>query len=95
VGLESASEEEATICHQAHITLHLSRNPPFWFKSACTVPDGKILKRHREKMSDSLTCKQQKTAKNEEVPNSLLSLPKDILDYCILLVGHTTIIQDH
>jgi hypothetical protein len=89
VGLENTSEE-ATICHQAHIALHLSRNPPFWLKSACTVPDGKVLKRRKEKMSDSPTCKWQTSVKDEEVPNSLLSLPKDILDYCILFVeeGH-------
>jgi hypothetical protein len=41
------------------------------------------MKRHQGEMSDSPTCKQQKTAKEEEVPNSLLSLPKEILQYCI------------
>jgi hypothetical protein len=41
-------------------------------------------------MSDSPTCKQQKTAKQDEVPNSLLSLPKVVLQYCIsfLRKGH-------
>ncbi len=38
-------------------------------------------------MSDSPTCKQQKTAKEDEAPNSLLSLPKEILQYCIAFVG--------
>jgi hypothetical protein len=33
------------------------------------------------------THKWQKTAKDEEVPNSLLSLPEDILDYCFSFVG--------
>jgi hypothetical protein len=45
------------------------------------------MKRHQDDMSDSPTCKQQKTAKEEEVPNSLLSLLKDILHYCIAFVG--------
>jgi hypothetical protein len=49
------------------------------------------MKRHHDKMSDSLSCKQQKTAKEEEVPNSLLSLPKEILQYCIAFVGKDTI----
>jgi hypothetical protein len=52
VGLESDSEE-ATICHQAHITSHSSRNPPFSLTSACTAPDSKVLKRCKEKMSDT------------------------------------------
>jgi hypothetical protein len=30
---------------------------------------------------------QQKTAKEEEVPNILLSLPKKILQYCVAFVG--------
>jgi hypothetical protein len=38
-------------------------------------------------MSDSPTCKQQKTAKEEEAPNSLLSLPIETLQYCIAFVG--------
>jgi hypothetical protein len=38
-------------------------------------------------MSDSPSCKQQKTAKEEEAPNSLLSLPKEILQYCVVFVG--------
>jgi hypothetical protein len=45
------------------------------------------MKRSQDKMSDSPTCKQQKTAKEEEAPNSLLSLPKEILQYCISFVG--------
>ncbi len=45
------------------------------------------MKRHQDKMSDSPTCKQQKTAKEEEVPNSLLSLPKESLQYCVVFVG--------
>jgi hypothetical protein len=44
------------------------------------------MKRHQDKMSDSPTCKQQKTAKEEEAPNSLLSLPKEIL-HCVAFVG--------
>jgi hypothetical protein len=89
VGLQSTCKE-ATICHQAHIALHSSRNLPFWFKSACTVPDGKEMKGHKEKISDTPTHKWQKTGKEQEVPNSLLSLPKDILQYCISFVrkGH-------
>jgi hypothetical protein len=38
-------------------------------------------------MSDSPTCKQQKTTKEEEVPNSLLSLPMETLQYCIAFLG--------
>jgi hypothetical protein len=38
-------------------------------------------------MSDSRTRKQQKTAKEEEVPNSLLSLRKVVLQYCISFLG--------
>jgi hypothetical protein len=38
-------------------------------------------------MSDSPTCKQQKTVKKEEAPNSVLSLLKEILHYCIAFVG--------
>jgi hypothetical protein len=60
-------------------------------KSACTVPDGKVMKRHKEKMSDSPTHKQQRTAKDEEVPISLLSLLKDILKYCVSFVRKDTI----
>ena len=45
------------------------------------------MKRHQDKMSDSPTCKQQKTAKEEEAPNSLLSLPKEILHCCVAFVG--------
>jgi hypothetical protein len=45
------------------------------------------MKRHQDKMSDSPTCKQQKTVKEEEVPNSLLSLPMETLQYCIAFVG--------
>jgi hypothetical protein len=56
-------------------------------KSACTVPDGRVMKRRKEKMSDSPTHKQQMTAKDEEVPNSFLSLPKNILNYCVSFVG--------
>jgi hypothetical protein len=45
------------------------------------------MKRHQDERGDSHTCKQQKTAKEEEAPNSLLSLPKEILQYCISFVG--------
>jgi hypothetical protein len=45
------------------------------------------MKRRQDKMSDSPTCKQQKTAKEEEAPNSLLSLLKETLQYCIAFVG--------
>jgi hypothetical protein len=45
------------------------------------------MKRHQDKMSDSPTCEQQKTAKEEEAPNSLLSLPMETLQYCIAFVG--------
>jgi hypothetical protein len=38
-------------------------------------------------MSDSPTRKQQKTAKQEEAPNSLLSLPKVVLQDCISFLG--------
>jgi hypothetical protein len=38
-------------------------------------------------MSDSPTRKQQKTAKQEEEPNSLLSLPKVVLQDCISFLG--------
>jgi hypothetical protein len=38
-------------------------------------------------MSNSPTCKQQKTAKEEEVPKNLLSLPMETLQYCIAFVG--------
>jgi hypothetical protein len=48
------------------------------------------MKRRQEKMSDSPTCKQQKTAKEEEAPNSLLSLLMETLQYCIAFLrkGH-------
>jgi hypothetical protein len=39
------------------------------------------MKRRQDKM------KQQKTAKEEEVPNSLLSLPMETLQYCIAFLG--------
>jgi hypothetical protein len=45
------------------------------------------MRRCQDVMSDSPTCKQQKTAKEEEAPNSLLSLPKEVLQYCISFVG--------
>jgi hypothetical protein len=45
------------------------------------------MKRRQDKMSDSPTCKQQKTAKEEEAPNSLLSLLMETLQYCIAFVG--------
>jgi hypothetical protein len=45
------------------------------------------MKRPQDKMSDAPTCKQQKTAKEEEAPNSLLSLPIKTLQYCIAFVG--------
>jgi hypothetical protein len=45
------------------------------------------MKRHQDAMSESPTCKQQKTVKQEEVPNSLLSLPKVVLQYCISYFG--------
>jgi hypothetical protein len=45
------------------------------------------MKRPQDKMSDSPTCEQQKTAKEEEAPNSLLSLPMETLQYCIAFVG--------
>jgi hypothetical protein len=38
-------------------------------------------------MSEIPTCKQWKTVKDEEAPNSLLSLPKEILQYCVAFVG--------
>ena len=45
-------------------------------------------------MSDSPTCKQQKTAKEEEAPNSLLSLPMETLQYCIAFLrkGHYQVV---
>jgi hypothetical protein len=48
------------------------------------------MKRHQDKLSDSPTCKQQKTAKEEEAPNSLLSLLMETLQYCIAFLrkGH-------
>jgi hypothetical protein len=45
------------------------------------------MKRRQDTMSDSPTCKQQKTAKEEEAPNSLLSLLMETLQYCIAFVG--------
>jgi hypothetical protein len=45
------------------------------------------MKRRQDKMSDSPTCKQQKTAKEEEAPNSLLSLQMETLQYCIAFLG--------
>jgi hypothetical protein len=45
------------------------------------------MKRRQDKMSDSPTCKQQKTAKEEEVPKNLLSLLMETLQYCIAFVG--------
>jgi hypothetical protein len=45
------------------------------------------MKRPQDKMSDSPTCKQQKTAKVEEAPNSLLFLLIETLQYCIAFVG--------
>jgi hypothetical protein len=45
------------------------------------------MKRQQDEIHDSPTCKQQKTAKEEEVSNSLLSLPKEILHYCVAFVG--------
>jgi hypothetical protein len=45
------------------------------------------MKRCQDKMSDSPTCKQQKTAKEEEAPNSLLFLLMETLQYCIAFVG--------
>jgi hypothetical protein len=45
------------------------------------------MKRHQDAMSDSPTCKQQKTVKEEEAPNSLLSLPEVVLQYCISFLG--------
>jgi hypothetical protein len=45
------------------------------------------MKRCQDKMSDSPTCKQQKTAKEEEAPNSLLSLLMETLQYCIAFLG--------
>jgi hypothetical protein len=45
------------------------------------------MKRRQDKMSDSPTCKQQKTAKEEEAPNSLLFLLMETLQYCIAFVG--------
>jgi hypothetical protein len=44
------------------------------------------MKRHQDEMSNSPSHKQQKSAK-DEVPNSLLSLPKEVLQYCISFVG--------
>jgi hypothetical protein len=45
------------------------------------------MKRHQDAMSDSPTYKQQKTVKQEEAPNSLLELPKVVLQYCISFLG--------
>jgi hypothetical protein len=45
------------------------------------------MKRPEDEMSGSPTCKRQKTGKDEEVPNSLLSLLKEVLQYFISLVG--------
>jgi hypothetical protein len=45
------------------------------------------MRRCQDVMSDSPPCKQQKTAKEEEASNSLLSLPKEVLQYCISFVG--------
>jgi hypothetical protein len=45
------------------------------------------MKRCQDEMSDSPNCRQQKTAKEEELPNSVLSLPKEILHYCVAFVG--------
>ena len=45
------------------------------------------MKMHQDVMSDSPTCKRQKIGKDEEVLNSLLSLPKEVLQYCISFVG--------
>jgi hypothetical protein len=45
------------------------------------------MKRPQDKMSHAPTCKQQKTVKEEEAPNSLLSLPIETLQYCIAFVG--------
>jgi hypothetical protein len=49
-----------------------------------------IMKRHQDEMSDSPSHKRQQTANDEEVPNppnSLLSLPNEILQSCISFVG--------
>jgi hypothetical protein len=48
------------------------------------------MKSHQDEMSDSPSHKRQQTAKDEEAPNSLLSLRNEILQYCILFVrkGH-------
>jgi hypothetical protein len=45
------------------------------------------MKRHQDKMSDSPTCKQQKTVKKEEAPKNLLSLLMETLQYCVAFVG--------
>jgi hypothetical protein len=48
------------------------------------------MKRHQDEMSDSPSHKRQQTVKDEEVPNppnSLLSLPNEILQSCISFVG--------
>jgi hypothetical protein len=46
------------------------------------------MKRRQDKMSDSSTWKQQKTAKEEEeAPRSLLSHLMETLQYCIAFVG--------
>jgi hypothetical protein len=48
------------------------------------------MKRPQDKMSDSPSHKRQQTAKDEEapkLPNSLLSLPNEILQSCISFVG--------
>jgi hypothetical protein len=45
------------------------------------------MKRHQDAMSDFPTYKWQKTVKHEKVPNSLLSLPKVLLQYCTSFLG--------
>jgi hypothetical protein len=45
------------------------------------------MKRHQDAKSDSPTYKRQKTVKHEEAHSSPLSLPKEILHYCVAFVG--------
>jgi hypothetical protein len=45
------------------------------------------MKRLQDAISDFPTHKQQKIVKQEEAPNSLLSRPKVVLQYCISFLG--------
>jgi hypothetical protein len=55
---------------------------PCWATNVTIYPaGGNKMKWRQDKMRDSPTCKQQKTAKEEVVPNSLLSLLMETLMY--------------